>query len=137
MRRRMGTDGANRLQPTADSIRLTHDATSLNSQTVMSIPSTRALLSILLLLSMFVSFTARGADSLATLPPFGIGPYPVACSNLSQDFTRLLPGESAEAYWDGIPDGNRPRYVTNLLSDPAHAYSISVPIPADAELYRR
>ncbi|HYT96428.1 MAG TPA: hypothetical protein VEO36_03835 [Casimicrobiaceae bacterium] len=103
----------------------------------MSIPSTRALLSMLLFVSAFVSMAARGADSLATLPPFGIGPYPVACSNLSQDFTRLLPGESVEPYWNGIPDGNRPRYVTNLLSDPARAFYISVPIPADSELYGR
>ena len=51
--------------------------------------------------------------------------------------TRLLPGESAEDYWDGNPQGSRPRYVTNLLSDPANAFFISVPIPADSELYGR
>src|SRR5437016_5946404 len=138
MRRcRMGTDGANQLHPTAERIRLTHDASSLNPQTTMSIPSARGLLSMLLSLATFVSIAARGADSLATLPPLGNGPYAVACTNLSQDFTRLLPGESAEDYWDGNPQGSRPRYVTNLLSDPANAFYISVPIPGDSEPYGR
>ncbi len=77
----------------------------------MSIPSARALLSMLLFIAMFVSVPARGADSLATLPPLGLGPYPVACNNLSQDFTRLLPGESAEDY-----KRNRCR-LADLLSD--------------------
>jgi predicted dienelactone hydrolase len=103
----------------------------------MSIPSRRVLLSMLLFLSTLVSIAARAGDSLATLPPLGNGPYAVACTNLSQDFTRVGAGESAEDYWDGNPEGSRPRYVTNLLSDPAHAFDISVPIPGDSELYAR
>ena len=94
-------------------------------------------LSVLLFATALVGSPVRSADSLATVSPFGIGPYTVACNNLSQDFARLLPGESAEDYWNGNPDGSRTRYVTNLLSDPAHAFDISVSIPADSELYGR
>ena len=92
-------------------------------------------LSVLLFATALVGSPVRSADSLATVSPFGIGPYTVACNNLSQDFARLLPGESAEDYWNGNPDGSRPRYVRDLLSDPAHAFDIAVSIPADSELY--
>ena len=92
-------------------------------------------LSVLLFAMALVGSPVRSADSLATVSPFGIGPYAVGCNNVSQDFARLMPGESAEDYWDGNPDGSRPRYVTDLLSDPAHTFDVSVSIPADSELY--
>ncbi|HEY3180201.1 MAG TPA: hypothetical protein VGL25_15130 [Casimicrobiaceae bacterium] len=103
----------------------------------MSTASTRLLLSVLLFAATLVNIPARAADSLATVAPFGIGPYAVGCNNLSQDFSRVGVGESAVNYWNGNPDGSRPRYVTNLLSDPGNAFYISVPIPADLELYGR
>ena len=90
---------------------------------------------VLLFAMAVVASPVRSADSLATVSPFGTGPYAVACNNISQDFARLLPGESAQDYWNGNPDGSRPRYVSDLLSDPAHAFDISVSIPADSELY--
>ena len=34
------------------------------------------------------------ADFLSTVDPMGAGPFPVGCSNVAQDFSRLLPGES-------------------------------------------
>ena len=92
---------------------------------------------VLLFAMAVVASPVRSADSLATVSPFGTGPYAVACNNISQDFARLLPGESASDYWNGNPDGSRQRYVTNLLSDPAHAFDISVSVPADSELYGR
>ena len=54
------------------------------------------------------------AETVAPLPP---GPYPVGCTSVEQDFSRLAPGESPQQYWEGIPaaDG-RPRYVTDLLT---------------------
>ncbi len=30
-----------------------------------------------------------------------------------------MPGETAQNYWEGVPDGSRQRYVTQLLVDPA------------------
>ena len=65
------------------------------------------------------------------------GPYPIACSNVAQDFARVpAGGEAAKDYWEGkpAPDGT-PRYVTDLLSDPANALSLSVNVPNDSNLY--
>lgn len=80
------------------------------------------------------SATAR-ADSLAVVDPLPPGPYAVGCSNIAQDFSRLQPGESAQNYWEGYPDGGRERYVTQLLSDPADALVVNVTVPDDRELY--
>ena len=92
---------------------------------------------LLILAVMFGGPIARAADSLATVQPLGVGPYAVACSNLSQDFTRVTAGATVAYYWNGSASGSGSRYVTALLSDPSHTFSISVPIPADAELYGR
>jgi predicted dienelactone hydrolase len=65
------------------------------------------------------------------------GPYPVACSNVAQDFARVGPdGEQAQAYWEGRPaaDGT-PRYAADLLTDPVNALSVTVNTPNDANLY--
>ena len=49
---------------------------------------------------------AAGMAALAAttfaVPPLPPGPYPVACSNVTQDFSRLLPGEDVQAYWEGL-----------------------------------
>src|SRR5947207_518065 len=75
------------------------------------------------------------ADSLAVVPPAAPGPFAVGCSDLTQDFSRLAPGESPSDYWEGRPDGNRPRYVINLLADLDHAFFMSVAVPNDGTLY--
>ncbi|MFO1396875.1 MAG: hypothetical protein U1F48_07400 [Burkholderiales bacterium] len=61
------------------------------------------------------------------MPPLGTGAYPVGCSNVEQDFSRVASGQSAQSYWDGV-DG---RYVTELLADPAHAIVAQQRIPSD------
>lgn len=61
------------------------------------------------------------------MPPLGPGPYPVGCSNVEQDFSRVASGQTAQSYWDGV-DG---RYVTELLVDPAHAIVAQQRIPND------
>ncbi len=38
----------------------------------------------------------------------------------------MQPGESAQNYWEGYPDGSRERYVTQLLADPADALVVNV-----------
>ena len=68
-----------------------------------------------------VPSVAVAGDSLAVVAPIPRpGPYPVACSNVAQDFSRLGTLESANEYWRGLPRGDgSPRYVTDLLSEPA------------------
>jgi len=73
-------------------------------------------------------------DALATVPPIGPGPYPVACSNVEQDFSRIVPGSDAMAYWEGRGGGGS-GYITDLLVDPADAFVVNVTLPGDSELY--
>jgi hypothetical protein len=83
--------------------------------------------------------SALAGDSLAVVSPIARpGPYPVACSNVAQDFTRLQPLETADLYWRGAPraDGS-PRYVTDLIAEPAGALTYSYTAPADPELFGR
>src|SRR6266480_2242412 len=75
------------------------------------------------------------ADPLAVVDPLPPGPYAVGCSNVEQDFSRVLPGETAKNYWEGVPDGSRPRYVTQLLVDPVDALIVNVNVPDDRELF--
>ena len=81
--------------------------------------------------------TALAADPLAVVPPLtGPGPYPVGCSDVGQDFSRLLPDETPEVYWEGQPrDDGSPRYLDDLLLTPGGAYTLPVRIPDDRELY--
>ena len=81
--------------------------------------------------------SAAQADSQAIVAPIGPGQYAVGCNDVSQDFSRVMPGESAQDYWEGNPDGNRARYVTSLLSDPGRSFVTTVAIPDDSELYGR
>ena len=54
---------------------------------------------------------------------------------MEQDFSRVSPGETAQNYWEGFPDGSRQRYVTQLFVDPVDALSINVNVPDDRELF--
>jgi predicted dienelactone hydrolase len=75
------------------------------------------------------------ADPLATVAPLPPGIFPVGCSNVEQDFTRLQPGETAQQYWQGFPTGGQERYVDQLLIDPAHALRVDLSVPDDRELF--
>ncbi|HVE50101.1 MAG TPA: hypothetical protein VNG69_10845 [Casimicrobiaceae bacterium] len=77
------------------------------------------------------------ADPLANPPPRALsGPYPIGCSNVAQDFSRVAGGEQAQSYWEGFPraDGST-RYVTDLLSDPANTLTARVEVPNDRTLF--
>jgi predicted dienelactone hydrolase len=78
---------------------------------------------------------AQPKDSLEIVLPVGAGPYPVACSNMAQDFTRLLPGDTPDNYWEGEPGGSGPRYVTSLLADAANTFVFTIDAPDDRELF--
>lgn len=86
-------------------------------------------------MALALGASAARADSLAVADPLPPGPYAVGCSNIAQDFSRLQPGESAQNYWEGYPDGSRERYVTQLLADPADALVFNANVPDDRDLY--
>jgi len=94
----------------------------------------RHLLRLLVLLAALCALPA-GADSLSVVPPVGPGRYDVACSDVTQDFSRLKAGETADEYWEGIPDaGGNPRYVTSLFTS-TNPLVVSLRVPMDAELF--
>lgn len=78
------------------------------------------------------------ARERTTVQPLALpGPYPIACSNVAQDFASVPPGgENAQAHWEGRPaDDGTPRYVADLLIDPMNALSVTVNAPNDTNLF--
>jgi len=71
------------------------------------------------------------------VPPLPLpGPYTVACSNVTQDFSRVAPGANATDYWEGSPSASgAPQYMTDILADPADTLLVTVTAPGDSNLY--
>jgi predicted dienelactone hydrolase len=88
-------------------------------------------------LALVAAIPAARSQSVSEVPPIALpGPFAVACSNVVQDFSRVGSGESASDYWEGIPRSNGgPRYVTDLLSDPANTLAVTVTAPSDGSLF--
>ena len=88
----------------------------------------------LLAASVFAMATATAAvDPLAIVPPVGLGPYPVGCSDIAQNLNPTS-GNLAD-YWEGVPFDDRPHYVTELLTEAADTITYQVAVPDDSELY--
>lgn len=84
-----------------------------------------------------VSF-ALAAYGQTVVPPLPVtGAYPVACTNVEQDFSRVSSGETAEMYWRGSSSGGKERYVDALLVSPTSALTSTFTAPGDADLYDR
>ncbi len=78
---------------------------------------------------------AAAEDPMAIVAPLPPGAYPVGCSNVEQDFSRVQAGETAQQYWEGYPSGNQERYVAQLLADPGNVLRAGITIPDDRELF--
>jgi hypothetical protein len=96
----------------------------------------RALGAFALFATLASSAAARLADP-STLAPLPLpGPYPVGCSNVAQDFSRVAPGEDVQAYWEALPRANgSSRAITDLLSDPANTLGVTVNAPNNSEVF--
>ncbi|MFN3629756.1 MAG: alpha/beta hydrolase family protein [Casimicrobiaceae bacterium] len=76
---------------------------------------------------MFLAGTVRAA---IVTPPALQGPYPVGCSSVEQDFSRLVAGEAASDYWSGVPSGAAgDRYVTRLQVAGAERLNFTLQVP--------
>ncbi len=73
------------------------------------------------------------ARATAGIVPSVSGKYPVACSNVEQDFTRMRAGSAASDYWEGNPLSDGSHYVTELLVSPANALTYNVAVPKTSE----
>ena len=83
-------------------------------------------------------FGATLAYAQSVVPPVPAGgPYPVACSNIEQDFSRVAPGTSAEDYWRGLTTEEGERYVVSLLASRQDALVATFVAPDDASLFAR
>ena len=78
---------------------------------------------------------AAAQDPMAIVAPLAPGAYPVGCSNVEQDFSRIQSGETAQQYWEGYPSGNQERYIAQLLADPGNVLRAGITIPDDRELF--
>ncbi|MBS0319285.1 MAG: hypothetical protein JSR18_01980 [Proteobacteria bacterium] len=88
-------------------------------------------------LSAALAFLAVGGIARAgEVAPIAPGAYPVGCTDIEQDFSRVGVGETAAYYWEGVPasDG-RARSVLDLAVAPASVPHVNVTLPANGELY--
>ena len=90
---------------------------------------------VLAVAAICLAAAARGQTVLPSVST--TGPYPVACTNVEQDLSRLPDGETAEMYWRGDASGGRERYVDALLVAPASALVSTFVAPSDEDLYDR
>ena len=81
-----------------------------------------------------LAMTLSAAHATGGITPSVNGKYPVACSNVEQDFSRVKAGASAADYWEGTPLSDGSHYVTELLVSPANALTYSVKVPKVSEL---
>ena len=103
---------------------------------MMVLPAARRFFVAAALLLSLSHAAAQVSDS-TVLPPLPLpGPYPVGCSNVTQDFSRVAPGEDVQAYWEGLPrDNGTSRTVADLLSDPSNTLGVTVTAPNNGDVF--
>ncbi len=63
-----------------------------------------------------LALVVQGTAAQSVIPPLPTtGPYPVACTNVEQDLSRVPQGETASLYWRGVASGDTVRYIDALL----------------------
>jgi len=88
----------------------------------------------LALAGVVLALVASTAHASSGIVPSVNGKYPVGCSNIEQDFTRIRAGASAADYWEGTPLSDGSHYVTELLVSPANALTYQVAVPKVSEI---
>ena len=78
---------------------------------------------------------ADAAWALGSVEPIGSGPYPVGCSDVSQQFGPATSDEDRAVYWEGASVGGEAHYVTQLLAQPNGAFAYDVSVPEQRDLF--
>ena len=86
-------------------------------------------------IAALVAVTVRAQTVVPPLPL--TGPYPVGCTNIEQDLSRVPVGDTADMYWRGVTNGEKTRYVDTLLASPADVLKSTFAAPNDVDLYDR
>jgi predicted dienelactone hydrolase len=101
-----------------------------------SLAARRILIAVALFLALLTRALAQGSNASVLQPLPLPGPYPVGCSNIVQDFSRVAPGEDVQAYWEGQPrDDGSPRSIADLLTDPANTPGVAVTAGNNSDLF--
>src|SRR6476620_4797252 len=84
-----------------------------------------------LLSLLFFALPAMAAtDPMATVSAIPVpGPYPVACSNVAQDFSQAPTDDIRNAYWEGTGAGGPGAYVIQILLEPQWAVTYPANVP--------
>jgi len=93
-------------------------------------PPLRALRRLAFLLAAACAMPAIAFNHDRVVPPLAPGKFPVACSNVAQDASRIPSGASPSQYWDGIGG-----YVDALLTAPQTAVQFNVRVPDNGDLF--
>jgi predicted dienelactone hydrolase len=83
--------------------------------------------------ALVLSGLAQQATASTPTSPSLQGAYPVGCSNVEQDISRVKAGETPADYWEGNP-GATARYVTDLLVAPDRALTYKINVPAKSQI---
>lgn len=79
----------------------------------------------------FSGLPAHAANHSEVMVPLGPGPFPVACSNIAQDASKIAQlGGQASDYWEGING-----YITDVLAEPNDVPVARPRIPDDRGFY--
>jgi fermentation-respiration switch protein FrsA (DUF1100 family) len=81
-------------------------------------------------LGLVAAFPAAAFNHDTIVNPLPPGHYPVACSNIRQDTSRIAPGTSASDYWEG-----REHYIDEILAYPSAAVHFDARVPDDPSVY--
>src|SRR6185295_2132115 len=110
---------------------------SRDSHPMMFLPAARRIFVAAAFFLLLLPYAAAQVSDATVLPPLPLpGPYPVGCSNVTQDFSRVAPGEDVQAYWEGLPRSNgASRTIADLLSDPSNTLGVTVTAPNNGDVF--
>ena len=101
-----------------------------------SLAARRVVVAAALFLMLLSRALAQGSDASVLQPLPLPGPYPVGCSNVAQDFSRVAPGEDVQAYWEALPrDNGSPRTIYDLLLDGGNTLGVTVTAGSDGDVF--
>ena len=87
------------------------------------------------LAAFLAALPAAALNHEAIVPPIAPGTHNVACSNIEQDASRMIPGAVPADYWEGHVVNEQPLYVTQLLTAPQTAIVYDAVPPDDRSIY--
>ena len=71
----------------------------------------RAIRRLLATLALVIPASALAYNHGLVIAPLPAGHFPVACSNIEQDVSKVAPGASPSDYWEGRPVNGVDHYV--------------------------